>query len=297
MVVFLKGFSHTSVDRTGGGKKLRNIWSWRLGAQEWVGFCGRAHHENKHVSSESHNKTGLCVCVCICVRLCVCRAWGWVKYLAQACFYCCGCVWEERRVRVRAAVAMVRAGQPAPRILQEWGSEGGREGAWGRWWRGSFKMPFSLTRQPLANPPTHHPLPASPSLHHLHSLCDSLTCFSVSGCFLFFCFPFFWFLSLTSLLITHSSMPHFTFTGKEEEEEEVLWVGGSSRGEIILRQVKVCHSSYFFFLPPPLSFCRSGRSLLRHLSSPIIFWTPPHFSISSTSCRPSSESLPVLFAG
>lgn len=119
---------------------------------------------------------------------------------------CCGSVWEEKRARVRerAAVAMVSRGWPAPRILEKWEWEWGggdylSRGVRGRW--GSFKMPFSLARQPLT-----HPLPTSTYPPCLTGFARSVT----HSIFLSL------FLSRSSVLVTHSATTHFTFTGKKQ---------------------------------------------------------------------------------
>lgn len=112
---------------------------------------------------------------------------------------CCGSVWEERRVRVRerAAVAMVSTGRLARRILHKSG----------RGWGGSFKMPFSLTRQPLVPPPSPHPpFPAfTNSLTHSLVFSVSVSFFGPSHSLLF--------------LVTHSATTQDSQDKKKEQKQ------------------------------------------------------------------------------
>lgn len=103
----------------------------------------------------------------------------------------------------RAAVAMVRTGSGD--IIEVWEVGIICQGRVG-WW-GSFKMPFSLTRQPLA-----------PSLCCARSLGDSPSYFSV--CLVFF--PLLWSLSLV-LLVTHSGRQTRQNAGEEVKTGESRW--------------------------------------------------------------------------
>lgn len=138
---------------------------------------------------------------------------------------------------------------------------------WGRW--GSFKMPFSLTRQPRTPPSPLHP----PCLHRLHLVSDSLLFLSLCFC------PFHSFWSPTHTLLTVDSSDKIIL----KKDTGVTGV----RGSLLILQSwdkpKTSQSLKLFlpllslpFLPKstPLPFCRPGCSLLRHLSSLIIFWIP-----------------------
>lgn len=89
----------------------------------------------------------------------------------------------------------------------------------GRW--GSFKMPFSFTRQPL--PPAPHCLP---------SLCDSLSYFTPSLSHVF--------------LVSHSATPSLQihWEDKKTESRSKLLIL-QKRGDKPVRRVKVCNCSTF----------------------------------------------------
>lgn len=108
----------------------------------------------------------------------------------------------------------------------------------------------ALLSRPATTRTPPSPLPASPSLHRLHSLGDSLSYFSVSVSF---------FVPITHWFFWSPTQPRLTLDslggkGKERKKKQGGTGVSRRREEISLRQVKVWNSfSPLVFLPLPPS--------------------------------------------